>query len=293
MLRFALSSLFLILTSLYLNGQQANYFTVENGLSSRHTYGVEQDKTGFIWISNNEGIDRFDGNEFRNYKLSNTSIISTELGYRFNIVLDTSRNIWAYTTSGRIFKYNASSDNFELKYELPSYIKDNPTNPYIYNVYFDASNVMWMGTTMGTYYSLPNNEKNPGIYFYSNNITYSFEQASTGKIWAGTRNGVALMHTNPKERSETSKLQALTANLDVRSLFYDSTTSCLWIGTDKQGLFLYDLPKEQLLDLSHLTPHVPIRKIVNDLSKNILIGLDGAGMYSIDPIGFKGYQKVD
>ena len=38
---------------------------VEKGLSSDVIYSVEQDSLGFIWIGTSEGLNRYDGTQFK------------------------------------------------------------------------------------------------------------------------------------------------------------------------------------------------------------------------------------
>ena len=42
-------------------------YTVDDGLSSNHVYGIVQDSIGFIWFGTDNGLCRFDGCEFRSY----------------------------------------------------------------------------------------------------------------------------------------------------------------------------------------------------------------------------------
>lgn len=51
---------------------KANQFSIihyqnENGLEAVDLFGITQDNDGYIWIGSNEGLYRFDGNQFRNY----------------------------------------------------------------------------------------------------------------------------------------------------------------------------------------------------------------------------------
>jgi len=135
------------------NGQQVYFLNVKDGLSSRYTHGVEQDHKGLMWFATNEGVDRYDGNEFRRYKLHTSVINPTELGYRFNIVCDTANVVWAYTTSGKIFRYSQFSDAFELKIDLQKDVGNYQNIPYVNTIFFDRSNIVWIGTNVGTYYA--------------------------------------------------------------------------------------------------------------------------------------------
>src|SRR5688572_21918524 len=43
------------------------HYTTKDGLSDNYVSGLEQDSTGFIWISTYRGLNRFDGNIFKQF----------------------------------------------------------------------------------------------------------------------------------------------------------------------------------------------------------------------------------
>lgn len=47
------------------------HYTTSNGLSNSCIYGIYQDKKGFLWISTEFGLNKFDGNSFNSYDISN------------------------------------------------------------------------------------------------------------------------------------------------------------------------------------------------------------------------------
>jgi signal transduction histidine kinase/DNA-binding response OmpR family regulator/ligand-binding sensor domain-containing protein len=294
MVRFFMRHLFRLIILVFLinnsPAQQVRYLNNSNGLSSRHTYGVEQDYKGFIWFATNEGIDRYDGNEFRNYTLHSSTINPTELGYRFNIVTDTSKIIWAYTTSGRIFRYNQFKDEFDLIFELQTILEDFTTIPYINKIFFDRQNIMWIGTTIGTYYAKVTGAELQWTHFYSKTPSFCFEESETGFVWAGTNEGVQKLYSkeilNNKD-TDPDEIYHATKNLHIRSIFYDSQNKTLWIGSENSGPSVYNLNKNKWTDLSYLTPPIPIRSILKDSQGTILIGLDGAGIIMVDPVKFE------
>jgi signal transduction histidine kinase/ligand-binding sensor domain-containing protein len=48
---------------------KVNEYSINEGLPSNHLYDIEQDKDGFLWISSDNGISKFDGNYFYNYSI--------------------------------------------------------------------------------------------------------------------------------------------------------------------------------------------------------------------------------
>jgi signal transduction histidine kinase/ligand-binding sensor domain-containing protein/DNA-binding response OmpR family regulator len=282
--------LFFLLLLSSATGQQMHYINVNEGLSSRYTYGIEQDSEGFIWIATNEGIDRFDGFEFRSYKLISSNINPTELGYRFNIVTDSSKTIWAYTTSGKVFRYNHYKDEFELIFELQNELANQKALPYINKIFFDHSNTMWIGTTLGSFYVKISGNKFQEINQFDKSACFSFEEPDVDNLWAATNDGVKIFNLGGKilnESTEKSILPEITRDIAVRGLYFDHENNKLWIGSDNNGPSVYDFNKKELIDLGKLTPHVPIRNILKDKQNNILIGLDGAGICQLDSKDYK------
>lgn len=45
--------------------------TTENGLSSNLINDIKQDSLGYIWIATNDGLNRYDGNNFKIFKSGN------------------------------------------------------------------------------------------------------------------------------------------------------------------------------------------------------------------------------
>lgn len=62
-------------------GQYASYsvihYTTENGLPQNSVTGMVMDKNGFLWLSTQDGICRYDGSAFREYNMSNTASITS------------------------------------------------------------------------------------------------------------------------------------------------------------------------------------------------------------------------
>jgi signal transduction histidine kinase/ligand-binding sensor domain-containing protein/DNA-binding response OmpR family regulator len=276
-----------------LKGQQFQYLTVSDGLSSRHIYGVEQDRKGFIWIATSEGIDRYDGNELRHYKLYNNAIMPTDIGYRFNVVIDTYGYIWAYTTSGKIFKFSKNEDKFNLIYDAKSAFQSPQSNPYVYNLFFDSANNMWIGTSLGICYAISGDSNHLSFLPGSASKTSSFEEVQAGDILAGTSDGIKLIRINEASEAKifpNGNISIVTKEISTQSLFFDKQNNVLWIGTASSGPSVYDFKDSALIDLGHLTQHVPIRSIVKDFQDRILIGLDGAGIVTVNS---SNYQKID
>lgn len=91
---------------------QIEHFTVNNGLAQGVVTTILQDKKGFIWFSTWNGLDKFDGYTFKNYKafpgdgcmLSNNRITF--------IAESRSGDIWCQTYDGHIFLFDTKEEKF-------------------------------------------------------------------------------------------------------------------------------------------------------------------------------------
>lgn len=49
--------------------QTYKYLGAEDGLSDRRVYAIQKGPKGYMWFLTHTGIDRFDGKEFKQYRL--------------------------------------------------------------------------------------------------------------------------------------------------------------------------------------------------------------------------------
>lgn len=95
-------------------GQVSEYiytqFTVREGLPSNECYDVVEDFDGYIWISTDNGIARFDGTEFRHYGVAH-GLLDQVI---FRLEIDEVGRLWAGGLKGEFYIYNELNDRFEL-----------------------------------------------------------------------------------------------------------------------------------------------------------------------------------
>lgn len=101
---------------------------IEDGLSQSTITQIAQDKAGFIWLGTQDGLNRFDGNNFKVYKHKENDTNSLSNNYVISLVCDSSGNVWVGTTNGLnciraangvliripLLKQNNSQTNFRI-----------------------------------------------------------------------------------------------------------------------------------------------------------------------------------
>lgn len=90
-----------------------SHYTTEQGLPSNAIASLHHDDYGYVWITTWNGIARFDGYEFYNYKTGNASGIRGLHNRVDNITVDQAQNIWLKMYDGRIFVINRKTDRIE------------------------------------------------------------------------------------------------------------------------------------------------------------------------------------
>lgn len=89
--------------------QSVGHFGTADGLPGLTTYGIAQDKAGYIWIPTNNGLCRYDGRTFKRY--DSPLIKNNEIPY-CKIVLN---RLWCHTYADEFFYLeNDSIQSFEM-----------------------------------------------------------------------------------------------------------------------------------------------------------------------------------
>ena len=93
------------------------HLSTENGLCSNAVSMICQDDLGFIWLATWNGLSRFDGYEFYNYKTGNSSHIKNLHNRILDIVIDQSQNVWMHMYDDRVFVLDRNTDQIINPFE--------------------------------------------------------------------------------------------------------------------------------------------------------------------------------
>ncbi|MFZ1281714.1 MAG: two-component regulator propeller domain-containing protein, partial [Ignavibacteriaceae bacterium] len=167
-----------------------NHLTTNNGLSNNYVSDIFQDRTGFLWFATDDGLNRFDGYDFKIYRNNPDDRNSISDNTILSFTEDADGNLWIGTKNGFVNKYDPILDKF-TRWEIKSDItKENPINV----LHIDKSGLVWIGTYRSGLYRLdPNSGKidrwvmdatDPTTL--SNNYVSSIVEDKLGNFWIGT-----------------------------------------------------------------------------------------------------------
>ena len=91
--------------------------TIENGLSNNVVYSTHQDSKGFLWIATHDGLNRYDGYEFKKFLHNPFDKKSLAGNMTIDMAEDAEGRLWILTNT-HLHLYNEKDESFE-RYILP------------------------------------------------------------------------------------------------------------------------------------------------------------------------------
>ena len=236
-----------------------NHLTTDDGLSQFSVNSLYVDENGILWIGTREGLNRYNGEDIKTYKLRKNDPNSLFCNTVSRIVGNHNERIYLLCTEGvaefnlstqkfttllqgnissiyynnglfigkknEVYRYNEETGNFDLYYQLPGENLEIICM-HIYKGY------LWMGTTTNGVYRLDIDKKELTHPIKKGNIT-SFYRDSEGELWIGSwEEGLFHVKTDGKIenfRYDAKNPHSLSSNF-VRACCEDNLGN-IWIGT--------------------------------------------------------------
>lgn len=139
--------------------------TIADGLSQNYITCIHQDNQGFIWLGTQNGLNKYDGYQIKEYNFSSSdpySLINNSISAIFS---DSYQQLWIGTHNGLCY-YRPQTDDFE-QIELYTLSDNSPENLHILSLYEDQNHILWIGTAGGMLYAYHLKEKKIERYSYS------------------------------------------------------------------------------------------------------------------------------
>lgn len=228
--------------------KQLNFkrITINEGLSQNTVFCIMQDRTGFVWIGTEDGLNKYDGYEFSIYKHESHNPKSISSSQINAMVEDGQGNFWIGTSDG-LNLFNKHTETFTRVGTGNE--KENETSDFISSLFYDSYGNFWVGTYNGLkrfdYKTKKLINYNVGVTGKSNDISNRVQTIFEDKhrtIW------VSIGKSLKKIDAKTLKLVALPEELEnnkalkianIRSI-KQSKNGSLWFGTEGSGLFQYN-----------------------------------------------------
>ncbi|MTH16058.1 hybrid sensor histidine kinase/response regulator transcription factor [Flavobacterium sp. LC2016-01] len=258
------------------------FLDISDGLSNNSVTTIFQDSDGYLWFGTYDGLNRYDGYNFKVFRNRINDKKSLSFNAVYNIEGDSQKNIWVGGANG-ISIYNKSTAAFHPA-EYFSSNKKKILNDIIHqmrsvsgNLFLVASqslglirfeNGLFVGkqiplTVLGNKISINNydaiaiqeDQKNKHAWVYVRNVgicSYSYESKTLKAVFS------------------------ISKEVKAMKLASDGN---LWLGTD-EGLFLFNT-KTGLFSENYFSNKCSVTDILVDKKKEIWITTDGCGIYKV------------
>ncbi len=265
-----------------------DHITVEDGLSYEWITNMYQDDQGFLWIATEEGLNRYDGYQFKVYKhnrLDSTTISRNHL----DVILQDNQNpdiLWIGTQNG-LNKFDRRTETFVRYLHNP----DNPdsiSGNLIRDLHQDDAGILWVPVDGG---GLDKLDPAAGVFTHyrhdpndpatlSDDRVKSIYVDPSGTFWLAMQGGVSTF--DPGTGTVTRYLRDLIPQGDggdVRILGKDADGT-MWLNWEK-GLILFN-PDSGRVRIDPFDFETRVHAWVTDRSGIIWLGTDN-GLYRHDP----------
>jgi ligand-binding sensor domain-containing protein len=256
---------------------------IEDGLSQNAVQCIIQDDNGFIWIGTQDGLNRFDGYEFKVFKHNSLDSASLSENYIQTMLKDHTGIIWIGTINGGLEMFDPATEKF-THFLSNSENEQSLSSDIVISLLEDKSGTLWIGTYGGglnkydreqdTFTHYKNNLDDPKSI--SNNIVLDIFEDSEGDMWVGTMGGGLDKfdresgHFN-HYRNEPGNTRSLSHN-SVWEIKEDKS-GILWIGTMNGGLNKFD--KKTGFFFSYLNDPQNSQSLNNNVVQNIYVDKSG------------------
>ena len=268
-------------TSPRVYGQVYKYVGLEDGLSSRNVYAVQESNGGFIWCLTDNGIDRYDGTEINRYALTIDGVKFTEYS-SCRFIYDAKKdNLWVVTNGGKILRYVERNNHFEVVYSPKilyrrTDIMRSAVSP------IDAKGNIWLlvGEQAFCYNVRSHEGRELTLCQEVGNIAFSALVAiDDSTLYIGTKGGVY----RGAVRGEVIDIVPLAgmqdARVNVNTFYYSEAHHTLLIGTEDAGIVAYRERSQEVIHHKELLPDVRVTKIIPYTEAEVLFSTNAACVF--------------
>ncbi len=260
-------------------------YSSKDGLSYGFVTGIVQDDNGFIWFATEDGLNRFDGINFKVFKHNASNPNSLPSNYLDFLYKDAEGDIWLSTRQG-IYQFDTNTEKY-VKFKQAANIAVNDLTSIT-----AVKNTVWFSTYTRGVFSY---NKTTGIFknFNLKNIepailnssTYVY-QDSKGLLWVGAETTTSVFNTanGQVKKSLNNQMPLNQVPAGRVNAITEDEFSNIWIATNR-GLAVYKRDQNKILVFEG--PRYQMRSnnfssLLQDNSHNLLIGLQDGGLYRLD-----------
>ncbi|MFQ5569295.1 MAG: two-component regulator propeller domain-containing protein [Rhodothermales bacterium] len=276
-------------------------FSKEQGLSNYSIRSLLQDRSGFLWIGTQAGLNRYDGYRFKPYQPGNANLYINVL-YEDHLGM-----IWIGTRDSSAYVFDPEMERF-TQYAHDPRDPGSLSHHDVRAIFEDQSGTIWIGTNGG---GLNRFDRDTGRFTHfrslpgepfslASDTIRAIHEAPPGMLLIGTERGLDRLDLRTEQVTPYTQDADEAANSirnAVLSIYVDRVGS-LWVGTLNEGLYALHRDAETFDQYLH-DPGDPrslsgnyVRTIYEDRDGVLWIGTDKGGLNRFDRVteGFTRFR---
>lgn len=283
---------FIALTSpTSLAGDRFEQLSINDGLSQNTITSLMQDQQGFLWIGTQDGLNRYDGYQFKTFHHNPNQNNTLSDDYITALHQDKAGNIWIGTFTGGLNRYNPDTETF-TNYTHNNQNQNSLSGNQVTTIISDQQGRIWTGTwgggitildTSANQYTRLTHDRRTAKSL-SHNLVWKIFKDRQNRIWVGTYGGGLNLYDETIDgfihyKHDQNNPNSLSSD-KIWSLAQNQAGQ-IWIGTEGGGLNRFDPINQQFTHYQHdasnphSLSHNIVRDIIVDQEDNLWVGTYG------------------
>ncbi len=208
---------------------QLESISVTDGLSQSSVYTLAQDKMGFLWIGTQDGLNRYDGQNFQVYKKDPFDSTSISDNHISQLLVDHRNRLWVGTLRGGLNYFDPYTETF-IRFMADGQQAGSIASNQVHCLYQDADYRLWVSTTKGVQEILvpdeveqlremkfqePDWQRDAGI----DGLVRGMAKDASGNFWLATYEGIfwSAQHPKPAAKAALARLDCSSVELEWKT----------------------------------------------------------------------------
>jgi signal transduction histidine kinase/CheY-like chemotaxis protein/ligand-binding sensor domain-containing protein len=271
--------------------------STDDGLTKNEIRKVFQDSRGFVWIATRDGLNRYDGYNFTNYRNDPFNPASLSANNVRDICEDSKGNLWMATTGAGLDFFDRKTEKFtNYKLDGSSKYSVQIINDVIYMIEMDRLSI----------FDIKNKRLKRHQFLDTNGEKILLEASwvdKKGNVWLGPTTG-GIKRFDPEKKRLVSYLQdSIGQNLAKYPIKFikEDSKGFIWITTAKNGLYRLNPRTSEFNTFRHnaKNPNSLLKNtvycILEDNKGDFWIGTQNGGLSILDKelTRVTSYRKED
>ncbi len=259
------------------------HYGIADGFSDNSVRHIIQDKKGFLWFGTLNGLDRYDGNEIKEYKTEPGNLNSLTYSRILWFMEDSYGYLWLITFNSDFHRFDPRSEKFV---NFRSLITDYSKTEAKSQITETSPGIMWIMLRYGGVVRIRESE-NAQQYsidiidttnLLPGNIVNFVQKDKNGALWIGTNNGLVKFTTDTFKVNKKNSSSKFSVEKGNNFIGYCETGDKIIFATSDSGLFLNN-PDKGSSHFQRILLKGRIKSIAKGKANDLLVVTGNDGIY--------------